>query len=97
MISMRCTSVKPGVECAFMTAKGCGYKGGICQQIVEQCSGCGRQGQYGSGWFCTACPDPSSKWRNGICNLATHVSATAASENKQKINPLKASKRSAGK
>ncbi len=81
-----------------MTAKGCAYKGGICQQIVEQCSGCGRQGQYSSGWYCTACPDPSTKWRNGICNLATHVSASApAPENKQKINPLKASKRSAGK
>lgn len=98
MIFMRCTSVKPGVECAFMTAKGCGYKGGICQQIVEQCSGCGRQGQYSSGWYCTACPEPSSKWRNGICNLATHVSATVpSSETKQKINPLKASKRAAGK
>jgi len=81
-----------------MTAKGCGYKGGICQQIVEQCNGCGRQGQYGSGWYCTACPEPLSKWRNGICNLATHVSASVpAPETKQKINPLKASKRAAGK
>jgi hypothetical protein len=98
MVFMRCTSVKPGIECAFMTAKGCGYKGGICQQIVEQCSGCGRQGQYSSGWYCTACPEPSSKWRNGICNLATHVSAAVpATETKQKINPLKASKRAAGK
>jgi len=95
---MQCTSVKPGIECAFMTAKGCAYKGGICQQIVEQCSGCGRQGQYSSGWYCTACPDPSLKWRNGVCNLATHVSASApAAEAKQKINPLKASKRAAGK
>lgn len=98
MVSMRCTSVKPGVECAFMTAKGCGYKGGICQTIVEQCSGCGRQGEYSSGWYCTACPEPSSKWRNGICNLATHVSASApATESKQKVNPIKASKRSTGK
>jgi hypothetical protein len=81
-----------------MTTKGCAYKGGICQQIVEQCSGCGRQGQFSSGWYCTACPEPSTKWRNGICNLATHISASAASpEAKQKINPLKASKRSAGK
>jgi len=95
---MRCTSVKPGVECALMKANGCGYKGGICQQIVEQCSGCGRQGQYGAGWYCTSCPAPSVKWRNGICNLATHVSASVpSSETKQKINPLKASKRSAGK
>lgn len=95
---MHCTSIKPGVECPFMTAKGCGYKGGLCHQIVEQCSGCGRQGQYGSGWYCTACPEPSTKWRTGVCNLATHVSApTAAPETKQKVNPLKASKRAAGK
>jgi hypothetical protein len=81
-----------------MTAKGCAYRGGICQQVVEQCGGCGRQGQYSSGWYCTACPEPASKWRNGICNLATHASAsTPSGESKQKINPLKASKRSTGK
>jgi hypothetical protein len=32
------------------------------------------------------------KWKNGNCNLATHVATTVAA-NKQKINPLKASKR----
>jgi hypothetical protein len=81
-----------------MTAKGCAYQGGICQQIVEQCNGCSRQGQYGSGWYCSSCPAPSLKWRNGPCNLATHVSASASSsQNTQKVNPLKASKRSAGK
>jgi hypothetical protein len=91
---MRCTSIKEGMECAFMTAKGCAYKGGICHQIVEQCSGCNRQLQVGSGWYCATCPEPALKWRTGICNLATHVSAAApASETKQKINPLKASKR----
>ncbi len=95
---MRCTSIKPGVECAFMTPKGCAYKGGICQQVVEQCEGCGRRSQFEAGWYCTACPEPSVKWKLGICNLATHVSvAPAAAEGKQKINPLKASKRSAGR
>ncbi len=90
---MRCTSVKPGVECAFMTAKGCAHKGGICHQIVEQCNGCGRQGQFGSGWYCTSCPEPSTKWRNGICNLATHVAAGGSAADSKKVNPLKASKR----
>lgn len=94
---MQCTSVKPGVDCPFMTAKGCGYKGGICQPVIEQCSGCGRQAQHGAGWFCNACPEPVVKWRIGVCNMATHVSATVASEPKQKVNPLKASKRAAGK
>ena len=94
---MRCTSVKPGIECPFMMAKGCGYKGGICQPVVEQCSGCGRQAQHGSGWYCNAFPEPTTKWRIGICNMATHVSATVATEPKAKLNPLKASKRAAGK
>lgn len=90
---MRCTSIKEGTDCAFMTAKGCAYKGGLCHQIVEQCSGCNRPSQFTSGWYCTSCPEPALKWRNGICNLATHVSA-AVQETKQKVNPLKASKRS---
>ncbi|MGD8757754.1 MAG: PxxKW family cysteine-rich protein, partial [Deltaproteobacteria bacterium] len=34
------------------------------------------------------------KWKNGRCNLATHVKDTAKSD-AAKINPLKASKRSA--
>jgi hypothetical protein len=94
---MHCTSIKPGVECAFMTAKGCGYKGGLCHQVIEQCTGCGRQGQQSSGWYCNVCPEPPIKWRNGVCNLATHASANVATEAKQKVNPLKASKRAAGK
>jgi hypothetical protein len=89
---MRCTSIKEGTDCGFMTAKGCAYKGGICHQIVEQCSGCNRPLQFNSGWYCTVCPEPALKWRTGVCNLATHVSATVQ-ETKQKVNPLKASKR----
>lgn len=77
-----------------MTAKGCAYNGGICHEVVESCDGCGRRAQYNGGWYCTACPEPAVKWRNGNCNLATHIAAAA--ENKAKINPLKASKRSKG-
>lgn len=75
-----------------MTAKGCAYKGGICHATVDACDGCGRKIAFDSGWFCSACPEPSAKWKSGHCNLATHV-ARGAAENKQKINPLKASKR----
>ena len=89
---MICTTVREGKECPFMTATGCSYNGGICHPIVEQCNGCNRTSELAAGWYCTACPDPSSKWKNGNCNLASHVSA-AASGNKAKINPLKASKR----
>jgi hypothetical protein len=75
-----------------MTAKGCGYNGGICQEIVEKCEGCNRKDELESGWYCSACPEPAMKWKNGNCNLATHVTTVSASK-KQKLNPLKASKR----
>ena len=89
---MECATIKKGVECAFMTAKGCSYKSGICHQIVDQCNGCNRGSEFASGWYCTACPDPSKKWKIGHCNLATHVASVAAAAN-VKLNPLKASKR----
>ncbi len=76
-----------------MTSKGCSYKGGICHQVTEQCNGCNRSTELSSGWYCTACPDPSIKWKNGKCNLATHV-AVESKQAQAKINPLKASKRS---
>lgn len=89
---MECTTIKNGINCPFMTAKGCSYNGGSCSEIVEQCNGCNRKVEYKSGWYCTSCPDPSLKWKNGNCNLATHVTSVSSS-NKVKVNPLKASKR----
>jgi len=89
---MICTTIKEGVECPFMSAKGCSYSEGICHQIVEKCQGCNRGAEYSAGWYCSACPNPSVKWKNGNCNMASHVSA-AAEAKKAKINPLKASKR----
>lgn len=89
---MVCTTVRKGFECPFMTAQGCSYNGGICHEIVEHCEGCNRSIEYASGWYCSACPDPSLKWKTGDCNFASHVTK-AASASKAKINPLKASKR----
>ena len=89
---MICTTVKNGVECPFMTAKECSYNGGICHEVVEQCNGCNRTAEFSSKWYCTACPDPSLKWKTGDCNFASHV-IKASSTVKAKINPLKASKR----
>jgi len=37
--------------------------------------------------------DPVIKWKNGICNMATHIQIKTKKGN-NKINPLKASKRS---
>jgi hypothetical protein len=89
---MICQTIRKGNECAFMTAKGCSYNGGLCHEIVESCKGCGRASEIESGWYCSACPEPAIKWKGGNCNLATHVTA-AATTTKAKINPLKASKR----
>ncbi len=89
---MICTTVKNGVDCPLMTARGCGYTGGSCHPVVEQCNGCKRVNEYDSGLYCTACPEPAVKWKNGNCNLASHVTA-AETGAKTKINPLKASKR----
>ena len=89
---MVCTTVRKDLECPFMAVDGCSYNGGICQEIIEQCSGCNRSRESSSDWYCTACPDPSLKWKNGKCNLATNIVAESTEKN-SKINPLKASKR----
>ncbi len=91
---MHCESIKPGVDCMFMTKKGCSFNGGHCKTIVDSCQGCDRVLSKDEGVFCLSFPDPSAKWRRGNCNLATHVKVEKK-ENQVKINPLKASKRSA--
>jgi len=75
-----------------MKASGCSYNGGVCHPIVEQCKGCSRTVEVAAGVYCAACPEPALKWKRGNCNMATHIVAAVA-ESKQKINPLKASKR----
>uniref|UniRef100_A0A7V4G6T1 Uncharacterized protein n=1 Tax=Desulfobacca acetoxidans TaxID=60893 RepID=A0A7V4G6T1_9BACT len=94
---MRCQTIKPDMECTFMTKKGCSFNGGKCHTIVDNCEGCERILETGEGRFCASFPDPAVKWRRGVCNLATHQKANlkAAAQANQKINPLKASKRAA--
>jgi hypothetical protein len=91
---MHCESVKPGVDCTFMTKKGCSFNGGHCKPVVEACTGCDRTLNYEESNFCGSFPDPEAKWRRGSCNLATHVK-NGKKETVQKVNPLKASKRQA--
>lgn len=93
-MKMICDTIRKGSECAFMSASGCSYNGGTCLEVLESCNGCNRTAKYEAGWFCTSCPDPSIKWKNGNCNLATHIQTVA--EAKAKVNPLKASKRGGG-
>lgn len=92
---MLCVSVKKGVDCAFMTKKGCGYNGGSCHEIVEKCESCGKIIMHTEKKYCSVYPDPASKWSMGGCRTATHIKKAVAEQAQQKINPLKASKRAA--
>jgi hypothetical protein len=92
---MQCQSQKPGIECLFMKKTGCSYNGGKCYTIIESCEGCTRVLELATGRFCSSYPYPAQKWQNTSCSMATHKKVQKAEE--QKINPLKASKRAAGK
>jgi len=91
---MQCITLKQGIECAFMTKKGCNFNGGRCHTVVDECQGCSRTVTSSEGLLCAIAPDPKAKWARGACNFATHIQRKA-SEQQQKINPLKASKRAA--
>lgn len=93
---LECMTVKKGMKCPFMTAKGCNFNGGTCHLIVEQCEGCANIMETEAGKYCRICPDPAAKWRLGRCNFATHVkNGNGKNGNGKWINPLKASKRKA--
>ena len=94
---MNCATVKAGTECAFMTKSGCGYNGGSCHQIVNECEGCQRVVELPGGRYCNSYPNPSSKWKTNHCNFATHAKLASQSQQQAKVNPLKASKRSTKK
>jgi len=91
---MICETVKKGVDCLFMNKAGCGYNGGKCNFVVEQCAGCDRVEEYPTGSFCSACADPGLKWKNGHCNFSTHIKKESTAPQKV-LNALKASKRKA--
>lgn len=93
---MMCSTVKEGADCAFMTKAGCGYNGGSCHPIVEQCEGCDRIVEKETGRYCKSYPNPAIKWKTGRCNFATHVKSEVQAQ-QNKVNPLKASKRSSKK
>ncbi len=91
---MQCVTLKNGLECAFMTRKGCTFNGGRCHPVVEKCQGCSRTETFEEGIFCTVAPNPATKWNGRPCNFASHLER-AKETKEQKLNPLKASKRAA--
>ena len=81
---------------AVKTENGVEFKGFVLEPVVEQCSGCDRMREIEGEWYCSSYSQPAAKWRNGSCNFATHLK-TQQSKGKEKVNPIKASKRAAGK
>lgn len=72
------------------------YTTGMFQPVIDKCAGCGRIVDANAQQFCQAYTSPEAKWRLGMCNFATHVKSEIVTA-KVRINPLKASKRAAGK
>ena len=62
---MHCETLKPGIDCTFMTKKGCSFNGGKCKPVVEACTGCDRTLCFEESNFCGSFPDPGAKWRRG--------------------------------
>ncbi len=93
---MQCQAVLPGTECNFWGKQGCTFPEARCHVVVDKCEGCERVVKSAIGDVCGVYPAPERKWQNGICNFATHVKVQIKSE-EVRINPLKASKKGAGK
>lgn len=72
------------------------YTSGLFSPISEKCEGCERVVEAASTKYCQTYILPEAKWRNGICNFATHVKPEIITS-KIKVNPLKASKRAMAK
>ncbi|MFW5487594.1 MAG: PxxKW family cysteine-rich protein [Desulfovibrio sp.] len=83
------------LEGAKMTEQGLLYNGFIIEPVVEKCDGCERAVAFEDAKYCPSYAQPDRKWKNGVCNFATHVRAEVSKDGEVKINPLKASKRAA--
>ncbi len=81
---------------AERTERGVFFNGFVLEPVVENCQGCERMREIEGEWFCSSYSKPSVKWRNGNCNFATHLKLDKG-KGKEKVNPIKASKRGAGK
>lgn len=79
---------------ATQTSDGMLYKGAVFHPVIDKCEGCGRIRDFEGAQYCSSYPLPTAKWSLGVCNFATHAKANAGS-GQAKVNPLKASKRSA--
>jgi len=72
------------------------FLSGNFQPVIDKCEGCARIVTVENSSFCSTYLVPEAKWRQGICNFATHVKPEIVTA-KTRVNPLKASKRAAAK
>lgn len=70
------------------------YGSGFFKQILDKCEGCERIVAVESGKYCRTYAEPAAKWKNGLCNFATHAKPEIVTAS-VKVNPLKAAKRAA--
>jgi hypothetical protein len=74
------------------TEKTTNFQNEVFQAIVEQCEGCERIVAVEETKYCGTYVNPGAKWRQGMCNFATHAKPEVAVVT-ARINPLKAAKR----
>ncbi|MBU0484315.1 MAG: PxxKW family cysteine-rich protein [Proteobacteria bacterium] len=84
---------KKAKDTASDTAK---YSSGIFSPVIDKCESCERIIEVESIKYCSSYTLPAAKWRQGMCNFATHIKPEVITS-KIKVNPLKASKRAMGK
>jgi len=90
-----CSTIKPGRTCVFMKKSGCGYNGGQCHTVVDDCQECGNMEALPNGNYCRVFAEPSLKWMQGPCSMSTNGNGKEEKGTvEKKTNPLKASKRS---
>ena len=65
---MQCITLKKGIECAFMTRKGCNFNGGRCHTVVESCEGCSKTVTFEKA---PSAPSPPIPPQNGPAETAT--------------------------
>lgn len=69
---------------------------GAFAPIIDRCIGCERIVTVNDQQYCKTYAVPAAKWKLGICNFATHEKPEIVTA-QTRVNPLKASKRAAGK
>lgn len=78
---------------ASMNGEGMLFNGITFKPVVEACEGCGRIAEFEGQNFCSGYSQPAAKWALGACNFTTI--AKGGNTEKARVNPQKASRRSA--